>query len=155
MQVHEVNDRAVASAVDAPASPTLPVRAFLSGRAEDLVPDLLAFALYARDREARGPVGAPSQGEDDPVLRFRREATADLTNFTYRFFHNQIEEIRIAAVREQLGNLPRPPGFLTLVAASAVAVMGVGAAVLWAMGHGSVLVEMAGRVAQVVQAIGH
>ncbi|WP_144185111.1 hypothetical protein [Elioraea rosea] len=152
MQVHDVNDRAPAA--EAATAPALPVRAFLSGRADDLVPDLLAYALYVRDREARGPVAAAAQAEEDPVMRFRREATADLTNFTYRFFHNQIEEIRHAAVRDHLGSLPRPPGFLRMVAASAVGVLLVGAASLWAMGQGGILSEMVARVAAAIGAGG-
>lgn len=151
MQVHDVNDRAPA---ELPSAPVLPVRAFLSGRADDLVPDLLAFALYVRDREARGPVAAAAQGEEDPVLRFRREASADLTNYTYRFFHNRIEEIRLAAVREHLGSLPHPPGFLRLVAASALAVLVVGAGALWAMGQGGILSDMVARVAAAIGAGG-
>jgi hypothetical protein len=152
MQVQDANDRPAGA--ETPATPPLPVRAFLSGKADDLVIDLLAYALYARDREARGPVAAEGNGEDDPVLRFRREANADLTNFTFRFFHNKVEEIRNTAVREHLGGLPRPPGFLRLVGASAVAVAGVGAAALWAMGHGGLLATMAARVSAAVQGIG-
>jgi hypothetical protein len=154
MQVHDLNERASPGAADAPGAPVLPVRAFLSGRADELVVDLLAYALYARDREARGPVPAAGPADEDPVLRFRREATADLTNFTYRFFHNQVEEIRLAAVREQLGTLPRPPGFLRLVAASAVAVAGVGAAALWATGHGGMLAELVARASAAVRGLG-
>jgi hypothetical protein len=152
MQIEDVNERPAGA--DAPATPPLPVRAFLSGKADDLVIDLLAYALYARDREARGPVAAAGTGEDDPVQRFRREATADLTNFTFRFFHNKVEEIRLTAVREHLGALPRPPGFLRLATASAVGVAIVGVAALWAMGQGGLLSDMAGRVAAAVQGLG-
>jgi hypothetical protein len=162
MQVHDLNERTAPAAADtAPAgtaptaaAPVLPVRAFLSGRADELVVDLLAYALYARDREARGPVAGNGASDEEPTLRFRREATADLTNFTYRFFHNQVEEIRLAAVREQLGHLPRPPGFLRLVLASAIAVAGVGAAALWATGHGGLLAEMAARASAAVRGFG-
>jgi hypothetical protein len=152
MQVQDVNDRPVGA--DAPATSPLPVRAFLSGRADDLVVDLMAYALYARDRETRGPMMADGMAEDDPVQRFRREATSDLTNFTFRFFHNKVEEIRITAVREHLGALPKPPGFLRLVGASAVAVIGVGGTALWAMGHGGLISGMAARVVAAVQGIG-
>lgn len=152
MQVQDVNERPAGA--EAPAAPALPVRAFLSGKADDLVLDLLAYALYARDREARGPVAAEGADGDDPVQRFRRDATADLTNFTFRFFHNKVEEIRLTAVREHLGGLPRPPGFLRLVAAAAVAVAGVGAAALWAMGQGGILSDMAARVATAVRGLG-
>jgi hypothetical protein len=152
MQVQDVNERPAGA--DAPATPPLPVRAFLSGKADDLVIDLLAYALYAREREARGPMASSVPGEDDPVLRFRREATADLTNFTFRFFHNKVEEIRLTAVREHLGALPRPPGFLRLATASAVGVSAVGAAALWAMGQGGLLSAMVARVSAVVQGLG-
>ncbi|MCU0983402.1 MAG: hypothetical protein MUC89_00475 [Acetobacteraceae bacterium] len=152
MQGRDVNEKL--ETADTRASPALPVRAFLSGKADDLVVDLLAFALYAREREARGPVAAEGSGQEDPVQRFRREANADLTNFTYRFFHNQVQDIRNSAVREHLGTLPRPPGFLRLVGANAVAVIAVGAATLWAMGQGGLLSEMAARVASAVQAFG-
>jgi hypothetical protein len=40
------------------------------------------------------------------------------------------------------------------VGASAVAVAGVGAAALWAMGHGGLLATMAARVSAAVQGIG-
>jgi len=153
MQVPEANERVVTLPEVGPA-PSLPVRAFLSGREDDLVVDLLAFALHARDREARGP-GQPSpQGEEDPVLRYRRAAGAELTSFTYRFFHNQVEEIRHAAVREHLGTLKRPPGFLRLVLASVVGTAAVGIAALWAMGQGGLLAEMAARAAAAAGALG-
>lgn len=151
MHVQDANETQAAADV---ATPALPVRAFLSGRADDLVVDLLAYALYARDREARGPVAADAAGQEDPVQRFRREATADLTKFTFRYFHNQVEEIRLAAVREHLGALPRGPGFLRLVIANAVALLAVGAGALFAMGQGALLSEMAGRIAAAVQGLG-
>ncbi len=145
MQVRELNDRQGATPAEPPAASLLPVRAFLSGRSEDLSVDLLAYGHYARDREARGPVAATEQGEEDPVLRFRREAIADLTNHTFRFFHNQIEEIRLTAVREHLGGLPRPPGLARLVFANVVALLLVGTVALWASGHGVMLGEAFAR----------
>jgi AcrR family transcriptional regulator len=162
MQVREVTERAGVAPAEGMSPPSLPVRAFLSGRSEDLVVDLLAYGLYSRDREARGPLGgtggvaagAPAGSDEDPVIRFRREATADLTNFTFRFFHNQVEEIRLAAVREHLGALPRPPGFLRLVTAAALALVLVGTAALWAAGHGGLLAEMAARAVSAIRAIG-
>lgn len=151
MQVQDVNDRPPPP--EASTAGVLPVRAFLSGRADDLVVDLLAYALYMRDREGRGTAHGEGTGGEDPVQRFRREAVADLTNFTFRFFHNKVEEIRIGAVREHLGGLPRPPGFLRIFAASALAVGIVGAAALWAMGQGGLLSEMAARVMAVVNSL--
>jgi hypothetical protein len=153
MQVHDLNERP-AQPANTPAQAALPVRAFLSGRPDDLVVDLLAYALYARDREARGPSDPGAQSDEDPVLRYRREAGADLSTFAYRFFHNQVEEIRLAAVREHLGALPRPPGFFRLVLASVVGVAGVGAAALWAMGQGGLLAEMAARAAAAARSFG-
>lgn len=153
MQVHDVNDRPKPPG-EPPAPGALPVRAFLSGRADDLLVDLLAYALYARDREARGPAAARENAEDDPVMRYRREAGADLTTFSFRLFHNQVEEIRLAAVRDHLGSLPRPPGFLRLVAASMLGVALSGAAALWAMGQGGLLAEMAARAAAAARGFG-
>jgi hypothetical protein len=152
MQVVDVNSGA-APAADTGQRAALPVGAFLSGRADDLVVDLLAYALYVRDREARG-TDQRGTADEDPVLRYRREAGADLTTFAYRFFHNQVEEIRLAAVRDQLGSLPRPPGLVRLVLASMIGVALVGAAALWAMGQGGLLAEMAARAADAARGFG-
>ena len=153
MQAHEVNERVVTLSEGA-STPSLPVRAFLSGREDDQVIDLLAYALWARDREARNPAQPPGTGGEDPVLRYRRAAAAALSTFTYRFFHNQVEEIRHAAVRERLGALQRPPGFLRLVLASVLGTAAVGLAGLWAMGQGGLLAEMAARAAAAAGALG-
>lgn len=152
MQVVDVNSGAPPAAETGQRA-GLPVGAFLSGRADDLVVDLLAYAMYVRDRDTRG---AEARGavEQDPVLRYRRAAEAELTTFAYRLFHNQAEEIRIAAVREQLGALPRPPGFSRLVAASMVGSALVGAAALWAAGQDGMLAEMAARVAALAHGLG-
>lgn len=149
MQVHDLNERVAPP----PAQPALPLRAFLSGRADDEVPDLLAYALYVRDRDGRGPGGEAGSGED-PVLRYRRQAEADLTTFAFRLFHNQAEALRLAAVREHLGSLPRPPGFLRLVLASMLGVSLVGAAALWAMGQGGLIAEMAALTAAALRGFG-
>jgi hypothetical protein len=153
MQVMNVNS-GTAAAANSPERPAqLPVGAFLSGRADELVVDLLAYALYARERETRGAEGR-SEAQEDVVIRCRREAGAELTTFAYRFFHNQVEEIRIAAVRDHLGSLPRPPGFLRLVLASAFGIALVGAGALWAMGQGGLLAEMAARAAAAARDFG-
>jgi len=157
MQAHEVNERLV-TLPEAASAPSLPARAFLSGcesgREDDLVIDLLAYALWARDREARNPAQAAGTGEEDPVLRDRRAAAAALTTFTDRPFHNQVEEIRHAAVREHLGTLKRPPGFLRLVLARVLGTAAVGLAGLWAMGRGGLIADLAARAAAVAGAPG-
>jgi len=151
MQVMNMNSGTAAAATSPERPARLPVGAFLSGRADDLVVDLLAYALYARGLETRGAetraAEGRGEGQEDVVTRCRREAAAELTTFAYRFFHNQVEEIRIAAVRDHLGALPRPPGFLRLVLASALGIALVGAGALWAMGQGGLLAEMAARAA--------
>jgi hypothetical protein len=156
MQAHEVNERLV-TLPEAASAPSPPARAFLSGREDDLVIDLLAYALWARDREARdrkarNPGQTAGTGEEDPVLRDRRAAAAALTTFTDRLFHNQVEEIRHAAVREHLGTLKRPPGFLRLVLARVLGTAAVGLAGLWAMGRGGLIADLAARAAAVAGA---
>jgi len=151
MQAHEVNERVV-TLPEGASAPSLPVRTFLSGREDDQVIDLLPSALWARDRKARDPAQAAGTGEEDPVLRYRRAAAAGLSTFGHCFFHNQVEEIRHAAVREHHGTLKRLPGFLRLVLASVLGTAAVGLAGLWAMGRGGLIADLAARAAAVAGA---
>jgi len=85
-------------------------------------------------------------------LRDRRAAAAGLSTFGHCFFHNQVEEIRHAAVREHDRTLKRPPGFPRLVLASVLGTAAVGLAGLRAMGQGGLLAGMAARAAAVAGA---
>lgn len=110
-----------AGATRAEARPTL--AAFASGRAEDRVADLLAFALATEAAET-GPAA---------VERARRQAGALLADHAARMMHNRIEEIRREAVTEQLGRLRRPRGLPAMVFANllALAIAGGLALLLW------------------------
>ena len=95
---------------------------FLSGRAEDRLVDLLAFALAAEGKAAPGQAG---------VERLRSRAASELADHAARSMHNRIEEIRRDAVNEHLGALRRPLGFAGIVLANLVALGLAGVAGLW------------------------
>lgn len=94
---------------------------FISGRAEDRLTDLLAFALAA---EAGDPPNA------EAIERHRRRAAGELADHATRTMHNRIEEIRRDAVAEQLHGIRRPMGFIGTVLANVVA-MGLVLALGW------------------------
>jgi hypothetical protein len=106
------------------ASPAL--AAFRSGAAEARERDLLAFALA---------VEGGDRATAEAIARRRHEADALLAAWALRFLHNRIEEIRLGAVRERLGALPRPPGFARLVLAAFLGVVLGGAALGWLAGQ--------------------
>ena len=109
------------SAAAPPAGPAL--AAFRSGRSEaHRTADLLAFAIAAE----RGSAATP-----DVVERARQEADAALSDYSVRYLHNNIEQIRQEAVAEHLGRLRPPPGFPRLVAANLVALVVAGASAAW------------------------
>jgi hypothetical protein len=111
----------------AAAGPLLTPAAFRSGREEDRLADLLAFAMAAE-------AGEPPTAES--VDRLRRRAGTELTDHAFRLLHNRVEEIRRDAVAEALGRLPRPPGFATIVVANLLALLLCGGALWLAAGSG-------------------
>ncbi|RAI57272.1 hypothetical protein [Roseicella frigidaeris] len=119
-----------------PAPTTADIAAFRSGRGpEDHVVDLLAFALGA---EAGGPV------TPEEVGRLRQRAEAVLSEHSFRYLHNSIEEIRREAAAEQLARLPRPPGFRTMVLANLLALFLFGIVAAWLALHPATLAGLAG-----------
>jgi hypothetical protein len=113
----------------APAQPPvaqggLSLDQFLSGKADDRLADLLAFAMAA---EAGRPV------TPDAVDRLRRAAVAELDQQAFRTLHNRVQEIRREAVAEELTKMRPPPGFLTIVLAVLVALVLAGAGLWFAL----------------------
>ena len=99
---------------------------------------LLAFALAADRGEEPDP---------DTVARLRREAETALCDHAFRYLHNNIEQLRREAVTEHLGHLPKPPGFLRLVAANLVALAVAGAVAGWLALHPATLTGLTGLLA--------
>ncbi|MBU8546707.1 MULTISPECIES: hypothetical protein [Roseomonadaceae] len=81
---------------------------FLSGRPDDRLRDLLAFALAV---EAGPPM-------DRAALQARAEA--ELEALAFRRLHNQVETIRLEAAREQILRL-RGPGLPRLILGNLIA----------------------------------
>jgi hypothetical protein len=133
-----VADAAVAEPAPAAAAPT-PVApepavlaAFRSGREEERLAELLAFALAVAAGEAAAPSAAT-------VERHRRQAERELHDHAFRFLHNRVEDIRREAAAEHAARQPRPPGLLKLVLANLAAIAVAAAALAWAAGHPELL----------------
>lgn len=110
--------------------------AFRGGRSEsERTADLLAFAIAAE----RGLASTP-----DGVERARREADAALGDYSLRYLHNNVEQIRQEAVIAHLGRMRPPPGFLKLVASNLVAVAIAGALTAWLWSRPDVQAALAG-----------
>jgi hypothetical protein len=112
--------------VDPPVGPTLAssaLLAFRAGRSDvERTADLLAFAIATE----RGYPPTP-----DAIERARREADAVLGDYSLRYLHNTVEQIRQEAVADHLGRLRPPPGFVRLVTANLVAIAVAGALAWW------------------------
>ena len=105
------------------AGPAL--EAFRAGRSDvERTADLLAFAIATERGYPRTP---------DAVERARRDADAALGDYSLRYLHNTVEQIRQEAVAEHLGRLRPPPGFVRLVTANLVAIA-VASALAWWLG---------------------
>ena len=105
----------------APTGPSL--ADFRAGRSDlDRVPDLLAFAIATEQDYSQAP---------DGVERARRDADAALGDYSVRYLHNTVDQIRQEAVTAHLGGFRQPPGFLRLVAANLVALAIGGAVAGW------------------------
>lgn len=119
--------------VRAATTQVLPPGAFRTGRAEDALRDALGYGLYARaaedGREPARTVGEPATA--DMIERYRAQANADLHAFAFRYMHNQAEQIRQDAIREQLAAQRPPPGLGKLVLGNLLALALAGLA--WAM----------------------
>jgi phytoene dehydrogenase-like protein len=111
----------------------LPPSAFRAGPAEDALRDALGYGLYARAaEEGREQMRMPGEAASaELVERYRAQATADLHAFAFRYLHNHAEQIRQDAIREQLGQFRRPPGFLKLMLATIAGVAVAGVAWQW------------------------
>lgn len=129
-----------ASGADAAEAAPFPIdpAAFQGGPGADRLTGLVAFALAA-ERQA--------DASADTVARLRQEAEVALTDHAFRTLHNNVERLQRDAVREQLGHLPRPPGFLRLVAANLVALVLVAAAAGWIALHPQTLAGITGLLA--------
>jgi hypothetical protein len=112
---------------EAAASTAPALGAFRSGREEERLADLLAFALAVEATEPPTP---------ENVDRLRRRAQAELTDHAFRLLHNRVEEIRREAVSEALGRMPAPPGLATLVIANLLALVLAAAALFGANAMG-------------------
>lgn len=144
--------------VAAPAAATtqvLPPSSFRSGHPDEALPDSLGYGLYARAAEdGREPARVPGEPATlDMIARYRAQATAELHAYAFRYLHNHAEQIRQDAIREQLGRMRRPPGFLKLVTATVAGVLLAGAvmqaALPWIEAHGGVVAAaeaLAGRI---------
>jgi len=122
------------TATDAPSLPD--PRIFLTGESEeDRLVGHLAFALAAERGQAPTP---------ETVAALRTEATADLSEFAFRYLHNRVEEIRREAVAAELARLGRPPGFGTMVLANLVALALAGGVAGWLAFHSETLAGLLG-----------
>lgn len=104
---------------------------FLTGRPEERLTDLLAYALAVEAGSGQG--GAE---------RFRLRAAAELADHAARTMHNRIEEIRREAVSEHLGSLRRPLGLFGAVLANLLALAVAGAAAAWLSGQPALLARL-------------
>lgn len=112
------------------------IAAFRAGRGQDTrLADLLAFGIAAERGDAVTP---------ETVERARREAEAALSDFSFRYLHNTVEQVRRDAVAEHLGRLRQPPGFLRLVLANLVALAVAAAAGGWLALHPHLLAGLSG-----------
>jgi hypothetical protein len=117
----------------------LELAAFRQGRGDaERMTDLLAFGLAAERQEPATP---------EAIARLRQEATAALSDFSFRYLHNTVEQVRRDAVTEHLGRLRPPPGFLRLVLANLVAMALAAAAGWWLMLHPETLAGISGLLA--------
>jgi len=129
------NVTAMTKDVAPPAAPNL--ADFTSGKAEDRLTDLLAFALASEAAEPPGP---------DGVERHRRRAAAELADHAARAMHNRIEEIRRDAVAEHIGALRRPMGFLQTVIANLVALGAAFGLWWWIAGDPTLLARLSAMI---------
>lgn len=134
-------DAATLRATDDPAAPTpaapgtvggnvaalqagTTLAAYRAGRSDvERTADLLAFAIATE----RGIAPTP-----DGIERARQEADTALGDYSLRYVHNSVEQIRQEAVMAHLGNLRQPPSFLGILLANLAACAIAGAAGLWA-----------------------
>ncbi|WP_372617782.1 hypothetical protein [Falsiroseomonas sp.] len=104
--------------------------------------DLLAFAMAV---EAGRPLG------NDGVEVLRRRADAELEAYAFRVLHNQVEAIRLEAVKEQLGRVRRGLSFRGALLANLFALAIAGAAVLVASRlDPQIFTRLADQLAQLV-----
>jgi hypothetical protein len=134
-----------------PVAPPLRIGDFRSGRQEDRLAELLAFALAAeaRERATDAPGAGGPDAEASPqaeVERCRAQAERELHDHAFRFLHNRVEEIRAEAIAEHHRRVPRPPGFLTLVLANLVTIGLAAAGAGWLHGHPEILESLLGMV---------
>lgn len=87
-------------------------KAFLTGRPEDRVRDLLAFAMAAEAGRALPPAA---------VEALRQKAEAELHDHAFRLLHNQVATIRQQAVQEHLTGVSRGLSFSRVLIANLVA----------------------------------
>jgi hypothetical protein len=144
MALTETNHRAAASVPPAaePPAGTGPASFGAAGPAgaEDRLVGLVAFALAAE----KGEVAAPPTPE--AVQSYRSQAAAALSDFSFRYLHNRVEEVRREAAAEATAGAPRPPGFLALVLANLLALAVAGAVAVWMAAHPGALSGLLGAI---------
>lgn len=119
-------------------APGVALAAFRAGRSEaERTTDLLAFAIATE----RGLASTP-----DAVERARREADAALGEYSLRYVHNNVEQIRQEAVAAHLGRFRPPPGFPRLVAANFVSLVAAAALAAWLWTRADVRAALSGLV---------
>lgn len=154
-----VSSQGVAALAAAATTQVLAPSAFRSGDPDEALQDSLSYGLYARAAEdGREPARAPGEAATlEMIARYRAQATADLHAYAFRYLHNHAEQIRHDAIREHLGHVRRPPGFLKLVVATIVGVLVAGAiiqaALPWVEAEGG-LVAAAEALARRLLAVG-
>ncbi len=120
-----------------PARPLLP-QAFRAGDggAEDRLIAQVAFALAAEKGQAATP---------EALEALRAQAAAALSDFSFRYLHNRVEEVRREAAAAEAARVGRPPGFLTLVLANLLALAVGGAVAVWMAAHPDTIAGLIGR----------
>ena len=96
--------------------------AFLTGRPEDRVRDLLAFAMAA---------DAGSADNERAIEGYRRKADAELTAHAMTILQTRVQEIRRDAAAQAMARAGRPVGFGLVFLAALLAAAVVGGAGAW------------------------
>ncbi len=109
---------------------------FRSGDGEE--DRLIALLAYGLAVERGGPVTPGT------IEALRREAAKSLSDYSFRYLHNTVEQVRRDAVAEHLGRLRPPPSFLRLVLANLAALALAGLVGGWLALHPATLAGLSG-----------
>jgi hypothetical protein len=100
-------------------------KAFLTGRPEDRVRDLLAFAMAA-DAGAIGHAGI-----ERAIEGYRRKADGELNAHAMTILQTRVQEIRRDAAAQAMARAGRPVGFGLVFLAALLAALIVGGTGAW------------------------